>query len=192
VTISELPHFGALHRVKKAYAECPPEVLAKYRGIVPKILANTWEQFGFQEFSNGFLWSVNPDAFRAVVSGFVYPDQLEESHVLFRTGFGDLIISYKGKLFHFSAVTLIHAELSGTLEQVLEMDLGQREFANSIFFLTQFNGARKKLGSPTESEVYGASLGVPLRGVFNIDMLRKLNLREHLRLLSLIAKPKAP
>jgi hypothetical protein len=192
MTLNDLPHFSALFKAADTYCVCPSPTLGKFRGVLPEILLASWEQFGFQRFGDGFLWSVNPDEFRDLVSVLVYPEQVSESHVLFRTGFGDLLIEYRSKLIHFSAATLHHGRLAGTLDQVLDIHLGERDFANSIFFLKQFNVAKRKLGPPAESEVYGVELGKPLGGDFAVDRLQRLDLNEHLRLLAKLAKPKAP
>jgi hypothetical protein len=191
MTLKDLPHFIALFKAVDTYRVCPPATLEKYRAVLPEILIASWEQFGFQRFGDGFLWSVNPDDFREVVSGLVYPDQIPESHVLFRTAFGDLLIGYQSKLVHFSAATLHHSLLAGTLDQVIDVHLGERDFANSIFFLKEFKTAKRRLGAPAESEVYGVALGKPLGGDFTADRLQKLDLKEHLNLLAKLTKPKA-
>ena len=184
MTIDELSHFPKLHKVSGTYKPCPKELSDKYRNILPELIIETWEKFGFQKFSNGFLWSVNPDEFREVAGDFLHDYQIPEVHVLFRTGFGDLIFVYKSKAFHLSALTLKHGQLAGGIEQILEIHLGQREFANSIFFFKEFKEARKRLGDLTEEEAYAPVPVIPLGGNFNMENMQKVNLKAHLHFLS--------
>jgi hypothetical protein len=189
--ITELSHFSAICKPWKTYEACPTEVVEKYAGVLPEILINTWRDDGFQQFSNGFLWSVNPDEYRDVVADFIYEPQRPDAHVLFRTAFGDLIFQYKSKMFHLSAVTLRHGELGGALDLVLEVHLGQRDFANSIFFLKEFRAARKALGDLTSEEVYGLVPAAPLGGTLDIQNMQKVNLKAHLHFLSQFVRPQS-
>ncbi|HEV7994558.1 MAG TPA: GAD-like domain-containing protein [Gemmatimonadaceae bacterium] len=179
-SLADLPQFTKVHKKVRSYQPCPPELVQKYRGRLPEILVETWERFGFQEFSDGFLWSVNPDEFRDVISEFLYDYQSEFVDVVFRTAMGDMIIAYKGELVHFSAVTMRHGRMTGSLESVLEMDLGQPQFLKSIFFFDLFKIARKKLGSLSPDEMYGLVPPVSLGGEITPENLQKVDLRRHL------------
>jgi hypothetical protein len=79
--------------------------------------------------------------------------------------------------------------LEGTLDRVLEVYLGDRDFANPIFFLKEFNAARRRLGPPGEGELYGITLGEPLGGAWSASQLQKLGLKNHLNGLARIVKP---
>ena len=184
MTINELPHFSKLHKVSETYKPCPKELIAKYRDVLPEIIISSWEQSGFQKFSNGFLWTVDPDEFRDIASDFLHDYQAPEVNVLFRTGFGDLILLYKSKMFHMSALTLKHGELVGTVDLVLELHLGQRDSANAVFFLKEFKEARKKLGDITDEEVYTPVPVIPMGGTFDVANMQKANLKAHLHFLS--------
>ncbi|NOT63773.1 MAG: DUF1851 domain-containing protein [Acidobacteria bacterium] len=182
--ITELSHFGKLFKGWQSYKSCDLELANKYRNILPPIIINTWENLGFQKFAKGFLWSVDPDEYREIIAGFIYDYQVSDTHVLFRTGFGDLIFLYETKLFHLSATTLKHGQLSGTIEQVLEMHLGQREFANSIFFLKEFNAARASLGNIEADELFAPVPVIPLGGEFKVESMKKFNLKAHMSFLA--------
>ena len=183
MTINNLPHFSKLHKAE-TYNSCPQELADKYRTVLPEIIIDSWEQFGFQKFSNGFLWTVNPDEFREIAGDFLHEYQIPEVHVLFRTGFGDLILLYKSKMFHLSALTLKHGQLAGTIELVLELHFGQRETANAVFFFKEFKDARKRLGDITEEEAYSPVPVIPLGGTFDVANMQKVNLQAHLHFLS--------
>ena len=184
MTLNELPQFSKLHKVSETYKPCPPELIDKYRDVLPELIINSWEKDGFQKFSNGFLWTVNPDDFRDIASDFLHDYQTPEVHVLFRSGFGDLILLYKSKMFHLSAVTLKHGQLVGTIDLILELHLGERDSANSEFFWKEFKGARKLLGDITEEEVYTPVPVIPLGGTFDVANMQKANLKAHLHFLS--------
>jgi hypothetical protein len=184
MTIAELPHFSNLYKDWQTYRACPAEIIDRYRSVLPAIVVDSWQAAGFQRFGKGFLWTVNPDEFREIAADFLHEYQVPDVHVLLRTGFGDLIFLYRGKSFHLSAVTLKHGQLAGGIEEILEVHLGQRDFANSIFFLKEFKGARKALGDLAEDEVYGLAPALPLGGPLKTANMRKLNLRAYLHLLS--------
>ena len=84
-----------------------------------------------------------------------------------------------------------HAAMTGTLAQILEMDLGQIRFPNSIFFLSVFKAARKRRGTPAEDEMYGLTLPVSQGGKIHADNLGKVALRPHLRALAQSAGQRA-
>ena len=184
MTFNDLSHFSKLHKVSETYKPCPKELVDKYRNVLPEIIIATWEQFGFQKFSNGFLWSVNPDEFREIAGDFLHNYQIPEVYVLFRTGFGDLILLYRSKAFHLSALTLKHGQLAGTIDLVLEIHLGQRDSLNSVFFYKEFKEARKRLGDITEEEAYTPVPVIPLGGTFDVASMQKVNLQAHLHFLS--------
>jgi hypothetical protein len=183
-TLSDLSDFSRTHKDVRTYEPAPPELVEQYANVLPDILINTWKESGFQSFSRGFLWTVNPNEYRDIIAEFVYEYQVNDLNVVFRTAFGDMIFAYRKKLYHFSAVTMRHSELTGALEAVLEIHLAEREFLNSIFFFNLFKQAMKKLGEVSVDEVYGFFPVLPLGGELDIDNVRKVNLRAHLHLLS--------
>jgi hypothetical protein len=191
-TIADLPDFNKTHKRQRGYKPCPPEAIAKYRGRLPDLLVDTWAAAGFQDFSDGFLWSVNPDEFRDVVAGFVHDDQLENVDVMFRTGLGSLILAHKGKLFHFSAITMATLALPDSLEIVLDLYFSERMSLNDIFFLNLYKKGLKRLGPPAEDEVYALVPAPAIGGEIVADHLQKANLRVYLDYLSQLGPENIP
>ncbi|MDD1605667.1 MAG: DUF1851 domain-containing protein [Methylococcaceae bacterium] len=183
-TIAQLTCFNEFHKNVSTYKICPSEVIEKYSGILPELLIATWKETGFQNFSNGFLWSVNPDEYRNIISDFLHDYQIDDVHVIFRTAFGDMILFYKGIFYHFCIVTMRHSKLTGTLDAILEMDMAQKYFLDSIFFFNLFKKAKKNLGELTEDEVYGFFPALPLGSAILVENLQKVNLCAHLHFLS--------
>ncbi|MCP3140512.1 GAD-like domain-containing protein [Pyxidicoccus xibeiensis] len=183
-TIADSQDFAKAHKRQRTYKDCPPELVEKYRGRLPDVLLDTWAASGFQEFSNGFLWTVNPDEFRDVVEDFVPQSQAESADVIFRTAFGDLVTSYKGKLYHFSAVTMRSDDLPGPLGRIMDLYFGQKRFLDAIFFFSMFKKALKRLGAPAEDEVYALVPARAMGGEIAAENLEKANLRVYLNYLS--------
>ncbi|RKH05773.1 DUF1851 domain-containing protein [Corallococcus sp. CA053C] len=183
-TLADSKDFSKAHQRQRTYKACPPELIAKYRGRLPDVLVNTWEVSGFQEFSDGFLWTVNPDELRDVAADFASTFQTEFIDVIFRTAFGDLIVSHKGKLYHLSVVTMLSDSLPDRLEAVLDLHFGQKVFLNSIFFLNMFKKGLKRLGAPTEDEVYALVPAPAMGGDITADNLQKAKLRVYLNYLA--------
>lgn len=183
-TLADSTDFSKAHKRQRTYKACPPELIAKYRGRLPDVLVNTWEASGFQEFSDGFLWTVNPDELRDVAADFPNNFQTEFIDVIFRTAFGDLIVSHKGKLYHLSAVTMRSDSLPDRLEHVLALHFGQKRFLDAIFFLNMFKKGLKRLGAPAEDEVYALVPAPAMGGDITADNLEKAKLRVYLNFLA--------
>ena len=183
-TFADSLEFSKAHQRQRTYKACPPELIAKYRGRLPDVLVNTWEASGFQEFSDGFLWTVNPDELRDVAADFANNFQTEFIDVIFRTAFGDLITSHKGKLYHLSVVTMLGDSLPDRLEHVLELHFAQKRFLNSIFFMNMFKKGLKRLGAPAEDEVYALVPAPAMGGSIAAENLQKAKLRVYLNYLA--------
>ena len=179
-TLRDILAFNKLHKNARTYMECPEEVIVKYEGVLPSIITNSWKIYGFEEMSSGFLWTVNPDEYREYVASFVYPEQLPDVNVIMRTGLGCMILQYRNKFVHFSAVTMRHNALDRPFELVLDLDLGERQFLNSIFFFDLFEKALKRLGPISEEEVYGLVPAPALGGTLDAEHLQKMNLASYL------------
>jgi hypothetical protein len=183
-TLADSTDFSKVHKKQRTYQVCPPALIAKYRGRLPDVLVNTWEASGFQSFSDGFLWTVNPDALRDVAAEFKNQFETEHIDVMFRTAFGDLIVSHKGKLYHLSAVTMLSDALPDRLESVLDLHFGQKMFLDSIFFFNLFKKGLKRLGAPEEDEVYALVPAPAIGGEITADHLQKAKLRVYLNYLA--------
>lgn len=183
-TISELHYFNTAHPYRRTYRNVHPSLIETYSGQLPELIIETWRESGLQCFSHGFLWMVNPDEYREVIEDFVYDYQISQIDVLFRSCFGDMIFAYDGRFYHFCAVTGKHAELTGSLESILEIDLAQQEFLDSIFFFDLFMQARNLLGELSEEELYGFFPAIQLGGTPDVMNLQKVNLLTHLHFLS--------
>ncbi|OFA06902.1 GAD-like domain-containing protein [Duganella sp. HH101] len=179
-TITDLPAFSKAHKRQRSYQPCPAETIAKYRGRLPDVLVDSWQEHGFQEFSDGFLWTVNPDDYRDVIANFVHGYQIDDLDVILRTGLGDMIVSHKGKLFYFSVVTMVSMPLPDSLEPVLGLHLSQPALVNGIFFLSMYKKALKRLGPPAEDEVYALVPAPAIGGEVAADHLQKAKLRVYL------------
>src|SRR5262245_53740131 len=184
MTLDEVEYFSKIHKHGRTYKPCPIKTITKYSGVLPALLTDSWGTSGFQVFSGGFLWSVDPDEYRSCVAEFLHGYQSADAHAMFRTGFGDMVFYYRGKIYHLSAVTLRHAEIGGSLEAVLKLDLGQRASLDAVFFFNLFKKARRSLGELTEEEVYGFFPALPLGGEPIVNNLRRVNLKAHLKFLS--------
>lgn len=188
-TIVDLPFFGKAHKKHASYRPCPPELISKYRGRLPDLLVDSWASHGFQNFSDGFLWSVDPDQYRPLAAGFVHAEQLDDIDVMFRTAFGDMLISHLGRMFHFSALTMESDDVPNVLEALLEYGLSQPSALNSLYFFKLYKQALKRLGPLAEDEVYALVPARPLGGEIALDNLEKANLAVYLDILSQLQSP---
>lgn len=183
-TLADFPEFSKAHKKQRTYQNCAPALAAKYRGRLPDVLVNTWEASGFQSFSGGFLWTVNPDDLRDTAADFKNNFEIELIDVIFRTGLGDLIVAHKAKLYHLSAVTMRSSSLPDPLESIIDLYFGQKMLLDSIFFMNLFKKGLKRLGEPAEDEVYALVPAPAIGGDIAADNLQKAKLQVYLNYLA--------
>jgi hypothetical protein len=120
----------------------------------------------------------------------VFGNQVDDAGVIFRTALGDMVVSHKGKLFHFSAVTMQSDKLTDNLAIVLRLYFGVKQPLNDLFFFNMYKKALKRLGPPAEDEVYALVPAPAAGGKITADHLEKAKLRVHLNYLAqLVERP---
>lgn len=172
-TIFDIDGFRQKHKDYMTYADCPKIIIDTYRGILPDILINTWEVFGFQSISNGFLWTVNPKDFVNAIEDLVYNYQVEDIHIIFKTAFGDIVFYYRGQFYHLSAVTLKSFHLGEHFIPIIEMNFGYTNTLNNVYFFNLFKQARKILPELKYEEVYAFSPHIAFGGDLDVNHLHK-------------------
>ncbi|WP_052732844.1 T6SS immunity protein Tdi1 domain-containing protein [Hymenobacter terrenus] len=163
-----------------------PELLARYRDLVPAELLEVWEQYGFGTFCDGYLKVVNPDD---------YADLLADTYqltstpapappvVLFATGMGDLIIWERGFLVF---VNYRHGITSavGQNFNIFFRNLSDEDFLSEDLYWEPYPAARERLGEPAFDECFGYVPLLALGGPETVEHLEKVKLREHIFLIS--------
>ncbi|CDQ40381.1 GAD-like domain protein [Virgibacillus salexigens] len=74
----------------KVNSKVPKEIIEKYKNLVPKEIIDLWQEYGFGTFMQGYLKSVNPEAYIDILQEC--SQRYTDSVVLFATGMGDLVL----------------------------------------------------------------------------------------------------
>lgn len=182
-TISDFKDFVSLVKPIETYSECSPQLIEKYLNILPEVITNSWAKHGFQKFSEGFLWTTNPDEYRYLPELFTKVDS-SEAHVFLRTAFGDFIFYYKGNIYNYSVVTSLLLKIGPSIETLLDFDFAWKDSLNNIYFFNIYKKALKKIGTLTEDEIYAYIPALQMGGQMDIKNLQKQNMKSYLMMIA--------
>jgi hypothetical protein len=187
-------NFGA----GSCYEAVPEAFLEKYKGILPNSLLEFWKEEGWCSYSDGLLWTVNPDDYAWLASGWLQSlPQLEHSsfYIFARSAYGEFyclsLNSRKILTISCPRAMLVASKDIFANEKGFELAtqkfflLAQKE--NFDFFDNDqaplFSRALNKLGPINQNEIYGFVPILPLGGLAAIDHLKKLRMDVHVDLI---------
>lgn len=163
-----------------------PELLIRYRDLVPPELLEVWNQYGFGSFCDGYLKIVNPDDYADLLADTYQLTSTPSSTpalVLFATAMGDLLVWEDGYL---SRIDYRHSQtevFSKGLDFFFE-DIADGVTLTKELRWEPYLAARAKLGEPAFDECFGYVPLLALGGPETVEHLQKVKLREHLYLIS--------
>ncbi|KEZ53656.1 T6SS immunity protein Tdi1 domain-containing protein [Metabacillus indicus] len=170
----------------KLYSKVPSKLIDKYNNLVPKEIIIFWKEYGFGTFMQGYLKSVNPEDYIDILKEC--SQRYKNSPVLFVTSMGDLVLWADGY------VRLLYLR-SGVLKTVmpnflhffnsLESETFRDEYLNWI----PYPAAVKKWGAPPYDECFGYTPLLGLGGANKAENLKKVKLKEHIRIIALTVGP---
>lgn len=179
-TLTDFEDFVSLLKPVETYSNCNPELIKNYADILPEILINSWVNYGFQKFSKGFLWTVDPDKYRYLPELFIHNFKSLDSHVIFRTAFGDFIFYHQENLYSYSVVTSLSLKLGSSIETLMNFNFAWKESLNNMYFLNIYKKALKKIGPIAEDEIYAYIPALQIGGEMDIKNLQKQNMKSYL------------
>lgn len=179
-----LPEFKLYYKEVLDPRPIKKEVLDKYAGTIPYILAQLWKEDGWAGYMDGFIWTVNPDDYKEVVLKWVDVPIGTPVLPIMRTAFGDLIVWYQGwvkmiNVRHHNLLPL-HEDLKKLFEQFFTAESYAMEKMQSKYFPKTF----KELGTLKHDECYGFFPILALGGDEKPKNLKVVKIREHLEILT--------
>lgn len=184
------------------------EEVERYRGVLPDLLLEYWQDMGWSGFADGLFWLVNPADYDHLVAMWLEGtpfEALDTYRTIARTAFGKLYVWGEKTNRSFTISCPTHAIIA--LESEVKSNAPDVKSAVESFFVMSdkegydltdmsdkslFAQALKKLGPLGPDEVYGFEPALIAGGEWSVNNLAKLNLDIHLTILRQMAPPKIP
>jgi len=181
--------------------------IARYKGVLPDVLLEYWQHFGFAAFRKGRFQLVNPADYAEALQFWLAGSELvnkDKYHVIQVGVFGDLRTWGETTGDGFTIAPLhshIHLNKKDYSKQISD---GEAEYFFESFLIncypTSFDTsddrgpmyarARKRLGPLAHDEIYGFVPALQLGGEWDEKSLKKVSGPEHLHMLRGLAKPR--
>lgn len=183
-----------------------PEVIEKYRGLLPDRLLEYWAEFGFCRFVKGLFWIVNPENYEHIKNDWL-PDNIvdkSQCYVIARNAFADLYVWSKTH-GHIFTIESIDGRLYKEEGDKYWLKDGNETKAIQIFFglkdknnldrkdydfdpeISIFDYAVEHYGPLAEDEMFTFEPALFLSGEQSCQNVRKVNLFIQLDILSNLA-----
>lgn len=155
---------------------------AKYAGKLPDELLAEWEQFGWCAYSDGLLWTVNPDDYEDILPDWL--DDADGAYVFLRTAFGGMYYWNGSEASYIDVLFGGVWPLFPTLEMNLDEMLCDDTYLDDVVRRREFEQALPRLKPPAWNECYSFVPAIALGGAIDANNLERAKLREHLAILS--------
>lgn len=181
------------------------EILTCYKGLLPDLLLQYWEQYGWSSYGKGLFWLVNPAVYESVLDvwlrGTPFAGQ-DSYYVIARGAFGKLFIwgtksgqsltinAPLGQIFPKDSSTAVR---NGKLDRLVEIFFTvQKDLPDFHDYRDQplFNRALTSIGQLLPGEMYGFEPALALGGPADLKNLRKVDAITHLTLLAELGERK--
>ena len=178
----------------------PQEAIDKYKGILPSLLLSYWRHEGWNGYSNGMLWIVNPDNYAGNLEKWLENTDLskrDKYYVFARNSFGNLyVISAKTKQVFF-IVPYLNAVFY-TEKDLCAINTNQNDAIEHFFGFARrdkfdldgdngeplFDKTLKRLGPCNENEMYTFVPPMLMGGTLAEKDLKKVNMFVQLDILA--------
>lgn len=189
--------------------EVSTESLEHWRGRLPNQLLTYWQEEGWCGYSNGLIWTVDPDDYEDLIDEWLEESPLEgldSFHVIARTAFGKLYACGEKVGPVVSVSCLLHGIFAQSKELhakgPADLDFEVRSFfagsTRRYSDLSDDNGrplferALKKLGPLAPDEMYALEPALVAGGTIALENLARVKLDPHLTILRQLAAPTMP
>lgn len=179
--MSVFPKFIELYGCSFNRMDVPEDTINKYKSLLPEEIIQFWKEHGFGGFSDGLLWTINPDDYIEYVPQCIqlYPDAIP----IMRTAFGDLIIcakSPRGTLIKM--IDINNQSLNPIADNILET-MEERfclyEFYLMVLKADLFPAALQSLGKLKCDECYGYEPLLSMGGSNSLENLKIVKFQEY-------------
>ena len=119
----------------------PQEAFERYRGVLPDVLLEYWQDVGWSGFADGRLWITNPEEYDYLAEMWLQDtpfEQLDRYYVIARSAFGKLYLWGE----RARCIVTLNCPLHGII--ALEREVKSVESDKDIAVACFFAGATKK------------------------------------------------
>lgn len=183
--MSQFKQFEKKHGRPAQCVKPPAATLKAYAGKLPDELLQYWKETGWCAYSDGLLWTVNPDDYKAVLAEWL--EKPTGAYAFVRSAFGHIIYWDGENAQLLDVLDGVVAELAFSMNLTFNAVLCEDSYLDAVLKRDLFEEALPKLGPPARDECYGFHPAIALGGPGTADTLRKVKLREHLALLAQVA-----
>ncbi|AWV05429.1 glutamyl-tRNA amidotransferase (plasmid) [Burkholderia sp. JP2-270] len=184
--------------------DVPAEKIEKFRGKLPNILLDYWQEYGWCGYGKGLLWTVDPDEWEDELEAWIGETQFMEHdayYVIARTAFGGLIL-WGENTGQSLKVTTPYGMIFPSFDEEEYREDGP-DLTIQLFFSTAskemfdlldsekaplFERALEKLGPLDHTTMYGFVPALALGGTPALERLQKLDAHIHLDILSQVTE----
>lgn len=185
-----------------------PEVIEKWRGVLPESLLSYWQTEGWSSYSHGLFWTVDPDIYSGIVRDWIENtpiNGIDKFHVIARTAFGKLYLW--GQKTGASVTLLATSNAIVYLVSDLKKTVKNPDRTLKSFFLgceprycdvddesgnPLFDRALTRLGPLEPDEMYGFEPAPALGGKLSLSTVNKVKSQKHFSIIRQAAAPDAP
>ncbi len=165
-----------------------------YKNILPSLLLENWERYGFNPFNQGLFWLTNPKEYQGLLEDYLDGTALKDMpdlYVIARSAFGKLFVWEKDKGMTVELDFLQHQIYYTPKEEncnIQEQEKIMKELLSKMPKISDmyddahqpiFARAYEKFGMLSEDEMYAYKLPLYLGGKNNIENIEKKNLFIH-------------
>ncbi|KEO81840.1 T6SS immunity protein Tdi1 domain-containing protein [Tumebacillus flagellatus] len=167
--------------------QVPQETADKFAGKIPAELAAIWQQYGFGTLLTGYLKIINPDQFQDVLHTSYFRSRV--AIPILATAMGDLITWEENR--YVRLVNYRKGKFQGISAgfEFFFSDLEDPQFLTKDLDAAPFLEAVREYGAPKYDECFGYVPLLALGGAEKVENLKKVQLLEHLRLITELVGP---
>ena len=159
-----------------------PELLQKYKTILPDELIEIWENYGYGSLMDGYLKVINPEDYQALLNETYFRGNI--SVPIMATGFGDIITFEEGQYIGIVKYKNGNFDILVKSFKRFVQNLDDDYFLKKYFQIPLYTEAVNKIGKPEHDECFGYVPLLGLGGSEKVDNLKKVKIREHIELIS--------
>lgn len=171
-----------------------PEVIEKYKGVVPDSLVELWKQDGWAGYGYGMAWTINPTRYIEHLKKYVNIQY--EAIPFLRSPFGDLVVMYYNSinnlvfdLINFRSQKIVHLSVT-TINDLFNDYLVNYGLLNATDADEIFWEAYRTIGELKSDQCYGFHPILALGGEEKLENVKIVNFDNHLKILTeVIEKP---
>lgn len=167
---------------KQKLKDIQPDVIEKYRNVLPEFIIDEWTKRNLASYMGGLLQTTNPMDYYDTMSDWT--EDANECHVLMRSAFGMLYYLKNEKYYSLDVHDGYISDLQNNFKFVIEFSLKNKDYQNDVLLKKLYQKAVKIHKVPNYDEVFAFVPAIAIGGAYEVENIQLCNLWEHLSFLS--------